>query len=208
MPYIIHPRRARVIVPAFITAILLASVLPAAASAWSWPTPGDTAACKAHPISQVFASLGDLAEYSLLEGGTFESGAPGWSLEDAAVVEDNVSILGASHSLAIEPDGVAESPSFCVSTEYPSFRFLVRQTSGSSGALNVSLRWTERFGWRHEALVASLQTGPSWVLTPALKLASVLPLWEAKDTLNVQLVFRPTGGAWAIDDVFIDPYRR
>ena len=38
----------------------------------------------------------------------------------------------------------------------------------------------------------------------------MLPLWMPGSTLNVHLVFRPQsyGGAWAIDDVYVDPYKK
>jgi hypothetical protein len=42
-----------------------------------------------------------------------------------------------------------------------------------------------------------------------MKLGNSVPLWLPGSTLDVQLVFTSTGGgSWAIDDVFIDPYRR
>jgi hypothetical protein len=110
----------------------------------------------------------------------------------------------------IQPNGVVVSPAFCVSSEYPSFRFFAHQVSsgGWASALNVSLRWTDNYGWRHDTSVASLRPDSEWALSPVLKLASALPLWMPGSTLSVRLVFQPYGGAWAIDDVFIDPYRR
>jgi hypothetical protein len=42
-----------------------------------------------------------------------------------------------------------------------------------------------------------------------MKLGSSVPLWLPGSTLYVRLSFRPAAdSAWAIDDVFIDPYRR
>ena len=58
--------------------------------------------------------------------------------------------------------------------------------------------------------VAAIQSGTSWTLTPILQLATTLPLWQAEQTLTTRVVFRPEpyGGAWAIDDVYVDPYSR
>ena len=38
----------------------------------------------------------------------------------------------------------------------------------------------------------------------------MLRLWNADQSASVQIVFDPEdfGGAWAIDDVYIDPYSR
>jgi hypothetical protein len=205
MPQTTHSRQVHRIRNLFCTLLgtgLLIGLVPAAADA----------ACASNPISSPFARFGDTASYSLLEGGSFESGAPGWSLTNAAVVSGNESyeVAGGSHSLAIAPTGIAVSPAFCVSVANPSFRFFARQTSGSWAVLNVSLRWMDRSGVSHETSVASLQSGSSWTVTPVLQLASALPLWQATSTLSVQVVFRPEryGGAWAIDDVYIDPRMR
>ena len=179
MPYIIHPRRMRSIVAALFGSAFLIGCVPAIAGA----------ACPSSPTSTPFKQFGDSAAYSLVQGGSFESGAPGWSLSKSAVVVGNESynVAGGSHSLAIQPTGVAVSPAFCVSTAYPSFRFFARQTSGSWAVLNVILRWTDSSGTSHDTTVASLQTGTSWALSPVLQLATTLPLWQAGSTLSAQV---------------------
>jgi len=202
MPYIVRPRRLGKVAAAMVAASALMGAAPVAASA----------ACPTASVSHPFGKFGDSAAYSLLTGGSFESGAPGWSLTSAAVVKGNESynVAGGTHSLEIQPKGVAVSPSFCVSTAEPSFRFFARQTSGSWGVLNVVLRWTDSSGTVHNTTVASLQTGTSWKVTPIMQLATTLPLWQSGSTLSARLVFQPEpyGGAWAIDDVYIDPYSR
>ncbi len=190
----------------------LITVLSLAALAFSIEPALAAASCPSTSTSTPFARFGDDSAYSLLPGANFESGAPGWSLSNARVVSGNESyeVAGGSHSLAIQPNGVAVSPSFCVSTGEPSFRFFARQTSGSWAVLMVILRWTDSSGTTHDTTVGALQSGTSWTPSPALKLAGDLPLWQAGSTLNAKLVFKPEpyGGAWAIDDVYIDPYSR
>jgi hypothetical protein len=202
----ITTRNARRIVAAVFSTALLSAVMPAVAGA----------ACPSSPASNVFAKFSDNASYVLVQGGNFESAAAGWSLTNAAVVEETGSPSGDRHALAIQPGGVAVSPAFCVSSEYPTFRFLVHQISGG-GALNVTLRWTDAFGWSHDTLVSSLQAATSWSLSPVLRLASELPLWMPGSTLNVRLVFEPAqgsifelrrSGAWAVDGVYVDPHSR
>jgi hypothetical protein len=221
MPYIIRPKGPRRFVATLIGAILLVCAVPAAADA----------ACPSNPVSALLAPFGDNASYALLSGSSFESGSPGWSLNNADVVggegasEEGTGGEGAggegtggegangdSYSLAIAPGGSAVSPQFCVSSEYPSFRFFARETGGGGGwgsSLNVSLRWAIGFWHEIETPVASLQPNGSWTLSPALRLAGALPLWMPGSTLKVRLAFKPSGGAsWAIDDVYIDPYSR
>lgn len=202
MHNIVRSPQLRRIAAALFSSALLIGAVPAVSSA----------ACASSATSTPFAKLGDSAAYSLLGGGSFESGSPGWSLTNSAVVSGNESynVAGGSHSLAIQPTGVAVSPSFCVDITEPSFRFFLRQTSGSWAVLNVILRWSEASGATHETTVGSLQTGTSWQASPVLKLATTLPLWQSGSTLNARLVFKPEqyGGAWAIDDVYLDPHGR
>jgi hypothetical protein len=206
MPYIIRPKGARKIAALLFGTMLLICAVPAAASA----------ACPSNPSSALLAQFGDNAAYSLLSGSSFESGAPGWSLTNAEVVSGS-GANGGSGSLAIQPDGEAVSPAFCVSAEYPSFRFFARQISGG-GVLNVSLRSMNRhYRFTHDIPVGSLQGfTTSWALSPSLELFKKLSLWMPGSTATVELVFESSrarfepgqGGTWAIDDVYIDPYSR
>jgi hypothetical protein len=179
---------------------------------------GASAPCPASTVSTAFAKFGDTASYALVEGGLFESGAPGWTLRKAEIIDESPEQENQryywvgngdryeqrrGHSLGIDQGGEAVSAPFCVNSEYPSFRFLYKQRWGS-GSLDVSLRWTDTHG-THEAADAALVASRSWTITPVLLLAGKLP---AGTTPHVRLVFRPTSGSWAIDDVYIDPYRR
>jgi hypothetical protein len=209
MPYIIRPRHVHRFVAGLFGAFLLIGAAPAAAST----------GCPQSATTLAFEKFGDRAAYTLVPGGLFESGAPGWSLSRAEVIGETPEEEGprygdvgrlsrseetSSHSLAIFPGGYAVSPAFCVDAEYPSFRFLSRVLYGSDGSLDVSLRWTDRRG-THETSDATLEGHSDWTLSPVLELASRLP---AGVTPSVRLVFQPTDGAWAISDVYVDPYRR
>jgi hypothetical protein len=200
MPYIIRPKGARRIAATLFGAVLLACAAPAAASA----------ACPSSPTSTLLSAFGDNALYSLLDGSSFEAGARGWQLSNAEVLGGE-GVAEGSNALAINPGGRAVSPTFCVSSEYPSFRFFARQLGAGDrpGSLNVALLWTDVFGYHHETPVAALSPSSEWTLSPVLGLASSLPLWMPGSTLKVRLQFQPSGdGSWAIDDVYIDPYSR
>jgi hypothetical protein len=215
VPYIIRPRQIHRFAVGLFGALLLIGAAPALAQA-SCPLPSTL---------QAFQKFGDTASYTLVEGGLFESGAPNWSLNRAQIINESPEEEtqryeqvgyrydgyynygyhpGLGHSLAIDDNGEAVSPPFCVNAEFPSFRFLARQRYGYYGRLSVSLRWSDSNG-THETADAEISPSSKWTLTPVLLLASKLP---AGTTPNVRLVFQPTGGEWAIDDVYIDPYRR
>jgi hypothetical protein len=202
MPSINRRSRSATLLAGLTAGAIFIGVVPAVA----------LAGCPTSPVSQPFARFGDSASYTPLQGGSFESGTPGWSLTNASVAKENESynVAAGSHSLAIAANGVAVSPAFCVSTEQPSFRLFAHRTGGSWGVLNVIVRWTDQSGTTHETTSAALQSGTSWTVSPVLALGTMLPLWQSGQTLSVKLVFKPEpyGGPFAIDDVYIDPYKR
>lgn len=182
-------------------AALLATVAPGVASA----------ACAGGPVSHPFAGFGDNANYVPAPGGNFESGATGWTLSGSQVVEGNETYTASgSHSLAIGATGRAVSPPVCVGSEYPTFRFFARQLSGGPQAtLTASLRWIDLLGIAVESPAGTVGASESWTPSPVMRLGNSVPLWLPGSTLNVQLVFRSSGGgSWAIDDAYIDPYSR
>lgn len=202
MPFVKRLPRAVLAVAAFVAT----AALPAAANA---------AGCPTTTTAKVFSSFGDLANYSLAPAGAFEGGAAGWSLTGSSVVSGNETykIHGSSDasSLAVQPTGKAVSPAFCVSIAQPTFRFFARRTSGTWGTLNVIVRWTDSSGVSHDTTAGSISSGDlGWHPSPVLALSSMLPLWQSGSSLSVRLVFDPEdyGGAWAIDDLYIDPYSR
>jgi hypothetical protein len=201
MPYIVRPRGLRRIAAAALGSALLACAAPGAASA----------ACASSSTSTPFAQFGDHADYSLLAGGSFESGATGWSLTRAKLISGNESYnaVSGSHSLEIAPGGAATSPAFCVNIEEPTFRLFVRRTGGAVATGTVVLRWTDSLGVTHDTPVGIDHPGASWAPTPLVGLSVALPLGQALQTVTARLVFLAgPEGAVAIDDVFIDPYRR
>ena len=204
MPTTTRPRR------------LAAAVAAALAAACAAPVAAQ-AACPVAPTTKAFKQFGDLRDYSLAPGGHFEAGTAGWSLTRASVVAGNESFKVRSatdaHSLAIQPTGLAVTPAFCAGVEHPTFRFFARQTSGSFAVLYVKLRATLADGRTSELIVGALQGSDghtTWKPSKDLLLSNALPLWRADQTASVRLVFDPMdqGGAWVIDDVYVDPARR
>jgi hypothetical protein len=207
MPYVIRrPKGLAANAIALVAAAVVVLAAPAVASA---------AGCPSTPKVKAFQAFGDTADYSLVSNGAFETGATGWALSNASVATGNETyhVHGSADtkSLTIKPTGTSVSPAFCVSIDHPSFRFFVRRTSGSWGALLVKLRWRDSSGRTNDTTVGAIdQNAGSWQPSPSMMLGSALPLWQSGQTLSVQLVFDPEdyGGAFAIDDVYIDPYSK
>jgi hypothetical protein len=207
MPHVIRrPKRLAGRTAALLAAALVVLAVPAAASA---------AGCPSTPTTKAFKAFGDNADYSLAPNGAFETGTSGWTLSGASVASGNESykVHGSADakSLAINPTGTAVSPALCVSVDHPTFRFFARRTGGTWGNLAVRLRWRDSVGNTNETTVGTIDGGPgTWQVSPQFKLATALPLWQSGQTLSVQIVFDPEnyGGAFAIDDIYIDPYTR
>ncbi|HEX5223910.1 MAG TPA: hypothetical protein VFW29_02160 [Solirubrobacteraceae bacterium] len=191
--------------------LAVGGAIPGTASAALAPS------CASTSSSMPFARFLDLSRYTAVSGGSFENGAPGWTLERAGVVSGNesYSVAGGSSSLAIAAGGEASSPAFCAAIEQPTFRFFARNVSGH-GALNVSVRYTNNEGDVHTIPVASLGlasgvlSNTSWSVSPVELLDLQVPMLAESlgSQLQVELVFQATGGAWQIDDVYYDPYSR
>jgi hypothetical protein len=209
VPYIITrpPRRAIALAAACLG--LLVAAAPAAAK--------DKPQNPADQVSTpVFAALGDTADYFALTGGTFESNTSDWSLTGAQVVPGNepfqVDGLGDSHSLSIAPGGFAVSPEVTINNTTPTWRFFADAGNAAAPAtqLTVYAQWTNPSTGHVFKLPIAHRNGKDhgkWAATPALLLGKYLP---AGLNVNVQFVFQAgtNGGAWTIDDVYIDPYAR
>lgn len=173
------------------------------------------------PTTKAFASIGDLADYSLAPGGDFETGAAGWTLKNAKVVDGNETfgILPGTKSIALgsgiaSPGSSVTSPSFCIDESHPYFRFMLKANS-AAGMLNVAVKYRSLFGT--EAF-QTVRTGVSynasvgaWKPSSLNPLSINIPLVEGGNSATVQLVFSTPGNigtSYLIDNVMVDPYRR
>jgi hypothetical protein len=167
--------------------------------------------CANQLLEQPFAVVGDSASYTLVSGGSFEAGAPGWQLSRAQVVAGNNSFRKGTRSLQISAGGVATSPTVCVGLEHPTMRFYVKS---SGGLLSLSTMTVEVLAETSVGLVVPVPIGlvlPStkWKASGRyLVVANLLPLLPQSYT-PVAFRFRAIGGAtWTIDDVYVDPKHR
>jgi hypothetical protein len=203
---------------------LLVAASPAAADVWGGsqysqysqyqPQAPTTPGCALPLSSSVFSVFGDTASYSLLPGGSFEGSTTPWVLNGASLVAGNepwyVNAAGDSQSLSLPAGSYAVSPTFCLTSQLPSWRFFAKAANGSWGTqLKVTALWADINGNSGQITATTLNGGgfTSWQATSSLPLGSVL---SPGDTVNVRFVFsaNSSGGAWNLDDVYIDPYAR
>jgi hypothetical protein len=165
--------------------------------------------CPPPPVSTPFAQWGDTNSYFPVPGGSFEGAATTWSLSNASLSAGNepfdVNDPGDSQSLTIAGNGSATSPYFCVDNTMSSLRLFAEQVS-AGGDLQIAALVPRPDGVV-TVPVADLADGsmPAWAPTQPITGDSS----QLGDSVMVALRFSVTGsaGAWAIDDVYVDPYR-
>lgn len=177
--------------------------------------------CAEHAFSQPFAAFGDAADYTLAPGGDFEGTLDGWTVDGtASIVTDDVDNLGRggdSKALRLSAGAQVTSPPVCVTTDYRTLRFFARSMKPATGILAVDVLYPEGDGLLNRVRVGLLLSSGKWAPTPVMSSATVLTgvvnaLAAAKTattttTLRVRLT-AIAGGAWEVDDVFVDPRLR
>jgi hypothetical protein len=173
--------------------------------------------CDAQTHSQPFAQWADLASYTPVPGGSFETGEPSWTLSGGAkVVSGNepfhVRSAADSKSLLIPQGGVATSRSICVGIHEPTMRFFSKQNGGLLGsvtsAMTVEVQFETSLGLVVSAPINLGALNSAWSPgAPAMIVANLLPLMP-DDTTAVAFRFRAVTGSWNVDDVYVDPTLR
>jgi hypothetical protein len=172
--------------------------------------------CDGSAVSQPFSRFGDTANYKPLSGGSFESGAAGWTLAGGAkVVSGNESyyVGGSTHrySLSLPGGSSAVSPMTCVGLAEPTLRLFAKRNSALLGlvsTLQVQMQVQTSLGlsvWL-PVLPGDLGGG-SWHPTAKMPLIANLLTLSATDQTPVRFRFTPLLGSWQIDDVYVDPMR-
>ena len=171
-----------------------------------------TSACDTSALSQPFAAWGDTNQYKVAPGGTFEGGAPGWTLTGGARVAPGsepfaaTGAVGAS-SLSIPAGGSATSPYTCVNAAYPTVRFFAHNIGLASTVL-VQVVYQSVLGLQVSLPVGTVLLNGSWAPSAPMLTASVVPGALNGGTAQVALKFTVLTGSAQIDDVFVDPRMR
>jgi hypothetical protein len=171
--------------------------------------------CAQADSSQVFMPWLDIANYQPAPDGGFEAGAKGWTLAGATTVAGNepwhVGDSADDTALRVPAGGSATTPAFCVGLEHPTARFFAKRVGGSLlSTLRVDVRFESSLGTTLELPIGLVAlNGGAWQPSlPTLLVANLLPLLPGDHT-PVQLRFVPQGGgAWLVDDVYVDPFKR
>jgi hypothetical protein len=213
MPLVIHPR-VRKAVRRF-TATSCVAMFATTGVALFAGTGAAVAApdCQHITTSTPFAQFGDTNDYFLVPGGDFQGTAAesGWALSNASLTSADAPAAAGigteTQSLLINGGGSAVSPTFCIDSTMPSFRFVAKQVT-TGGALQVEGVLTIK-RWTVTVPITTIADGSmaTWAPVSSIKLpAPLLPKWAR---LPVQLKFAvaPGSGSWELGDVYVDPYR-
>jgi hypothetical protein len=205
--------RMRPLITLFVALCALAPAAPANAGLLSGLLPGlvspsDTPATCDTSTSQPFARWGDTRNYVLVPGGSFESGAPGWSLSGGAkVVSGNepfyVRSTSDRHSLYLPAGSSAATPPMCFGTGDWNARFF---TVGS-GTVRVKIVVKSLLGVLSVLDGGAASSGSTWQPSPkvGLLLTNITGLL-ATDSISLRFVPANTTGI-RIDDVYLDPWK-
>jgi hypothetical protein len=172
------------------------------------------ASCDAQNFEQPFLPWADVASYVLAPAGTFECANASWSLSGGAAVTDgnetySVHGAGEAQSLSLPAGSSATSGAMCVGIEHPTLRIFTRNTGSPTSKLNVEVLFEDATGAVRSLPIGTLTGSASWqpsVLMPVV--ANLLPLLPGERTaVEFRFSAGSDGGAWQIDDVYVDPYR-
>ncbi len=194
--------------------LTLTALLAAAAPATAGPLVSSATSCDDQTFSQPFLRWMDFAYYTPAPQGSFEAGATQWQLAGARLISDNepfqVSGTVGSRALRVDPGGEATSRAMCVGIEHPTLRFFLRRVGGAAtSTLRVDALFEGAVGDVQRLTIATVSGGTAWQPSaPYPVVANLLPLLPGEHT-PVAFAFTAQGdSAWAIDDVYVDPYQR
>jgi hypothetical protein len=192
--------------------------LGAAAPAQAGLLAAEAQGCRAQPTSQVFLPWLDPLNYTLVPGGSFEAGTPGWKLSGGAQIVDGnepwrVGGAGHTRSLSLPKGSSATSPALCAGLDHLFLRLFTRKTStsllgGLLSGLQVDVLYEDGAGNQRSLPLVNVDLGSAWGPTlPIPVVANLLPLLSGQTPLAFR--FTPRGSSsWRIDDVYLDPQRR
>src|SRR6185437_8421588 len=173
----------------------------------------NTDACDNAALSQPFAQFNDSNVYKLISGGSFEKGAPGWTLSHGASIVSGSEPFGATGSVGASsvylPAGASvTSPFTCVDAAYPTFRFFARNNGLLSTVLVSVVYRLPLLGLPVAVPVGPVALSPNWGPSLPMLTASVLTSLLHGGTVPMAIRFTAVTGTSQIDDVFVDPHMR
>jgi hypothetical protein len=179
------------------------------------------ATCSGRSLVTPFSKFGDTKQYFLAPSGSFEAGASGWALSNAATASGNETyyLNSTTDKSSLKLTGQATSPGFCITRDDPFLRFAAKTvtTAGSSGnysQLNVSIIVKNAAGSQASYFLGAIQPqgNGGWFVVPAMQYGSLFDSYlfgsdgTGTATMQVQFTVAGQGGTWYVDDVYVDPY--
>jgi hypothetical protein len=170
----------------------------------------------ASSATQPFLPWLDPAHYALAPDGGFEDGAESWRLRGGAAPVDgnepfHVTAADDDRSLALPPGASATTDEVCVRLLDPTLRFFVANEGAAGSTLKVEVLSTSLLGGSSRSTVAVLTGSREWQPTLPLPFLANLGALPLLTDGTVDVAFRFTaqgdGGAWRIDDVYVDPFK-
>jgi hypothetical protein len=163
--------------------------------------------------SQVFATWGDLAAYSLAPQGDLAA-SEGWTLNKrASVVTVADPFSGAGQSLQLAKGAEAATPAMCVNLDNPTVRFFVRDVGGNGKAnLKVDVLYEDFAGHVKHLTIAKLKAGSEWQPSIILPIyVNMLALASPSGVTAVAFKFKAEGlqrdETLSISSLYVDPRR-
>jgi hypothetical protein len=193
------------------TSILGPDLQTTAANLVSALKPVADPSCAAASVSKPFLPWKDSANYVLAPGGSFEAGLAGWTTDGTASITSdnepwNVSgNRGDASSVTLARGTTITSGGFCGGAEYPTVRLFARAATGTLATAAVTIRFTGRDGLLYALPLGVITAGKSWQPTPSTLTLSGLPLLTGT---RLGVSFTSITGSIALDDVYVDPFRR
>ncbi len=167
--------------------------------------------CPATTLTQPFVKWSDSNNYSLVPGGSFETGEAAWTLSGGAKVasgSETFAVTGkqGSSSLSLPAGAVAQSPFTCVEPNDRTLR-LFAHSEGSASSVGVAVVYQTVIG--NVAIpvgTAALNSG--WAPTSTYHTGVLIGALLSEGSVHVALRFTAVSAGSRIDDVFIDPRMR
>jgi hypothetical protein len=208
VPYIIRPK----LVPrsvALAAVGLLGFAAPALASGGASTPPLETVPCEAQPFSQPFLLDNDLSDYVLVPGESpDEFDGTGWTLSAGAKIVQSTLADGSTGSVLELPSGAqAVSPTFCITSAYPTARTMIKDVKGSEGvSFNVSYEGTASWTAPHNTGQVHGASPTQWVASSKVNMQPENQSgWQR---VKLTLIGKGSSSLFEIYDLYVDPYRR
>jgi hypothetical protein len=161
--------------------------------------------------SKPFSPWSDQANYVLVPGGSFEGGAPGWTLSGGAAVRSGnetfyVRSTSDRSSLYMPAGSTLTTPTMCFSLGDWHLRFFARKATSGSGSIRVTVVVKTLLGVLSVLDGGTVGSNGVWAPSPrvGLLLSNVTSL---VGTRAVAFRFKASGTAFQVDDVYLDPWK-